>query len=139
MSKYKSSDDGKLIDQRMVIFLKPRYRPASGEDADAAAHRAPGDDRHGAHALSNARWDKGDYDHGEEARLSADARSAEGRHVEFVVERCDDGQRWTEVGRATAPVVHGTASVTVRLQHPKGADPAAAGGHRHVRFHAGLQ
>src|SRR6266852_4591686 len=127
MAKYALSDDGKVIDGRIIVFLKPpQYRdgPASDEDrrrTTSAEESSPAERPDNVAsktqpALKDPRWARSEIEHGEIAAMEVAVEHGEGRRVRFIVER-KDGPRWEQVATVEAAVAKGKARGEVKLEH----------------------
>jgi hypothetical protein len=138
MAKYHDSDDGKKIDGKVVVFLRPR--PAKAPPVDEGKSRASGANlaasaksRGGAEKgqskpdalkqgeLSNPEWVFASGSgraiaHGDIAGTRVRAPGLDGRTVRFRVEAQHDGD-WQPYATVTAPVSHGVAAASFRFLH----------------------
>ena len=144
MTKFHPSDDGKVIDGKIVVFLHPAGGDDSDEEgagpaADGAATQDNADNRSGLEPASatakgetvcNLRWGSKSPADGDEVEMLADA--PDGSTVIFTLERRAVGVGWQSMGSVKSVASSGTARATSRVEHPGGLDDA------HYRFRARL-
>jgi hypothetical protein len=119
--KWDIRDDGKVVDGRVVVFLRRAETPPASADAGApAADEA--DEAQADPRVRNLRWGAGDVLHGDEAEMLADVD--EGVTAFFTLERRLGKGPWQSLGSVKATVSAGTARATIRLEHPGNLDDA---------------
>jgi len=92
--------------------------PQSGQYTVRARQQLVNEEAEGEPELVNPRWGKQGYLHGEEVEMLIDGPPAlEGRTVRFQLQRHQDRQ-WTTIGETTAPLVSGTATGRLTVEHP---------------------
>jgi hypothetical protein len=155
--RYSPSDDGRVIDGKVVVFLQPRNGPLqagrNGIGKGSRSERRNGSNGRDARAsiddgsrpadaaatklLLDARWLRIDgkplngYAHLEKARLVVKAPGLDGRTVRFIIERSSI-DAWAFYDVMTATVVGEKAVAQLRVPHPDANVPRHAG----LRFHA---
>lgn len=129
------SDDGKVVDGKIVVFLRPKRSGASGKEGegpgqgDAAGEGDAADQSDAAEAdgaaegeagsggpVRNLRWGAGAAADGDEVEMLADAQ--DGASVLFTVERRVGAGPWQPLDSVKATASGGTATGKARLEHP---------------------
>ena len=149
---FEPKDDGKVIDGKVVVYLRPLRGPdyddgspdphgKAGGDARAevkpAASGAPDEAEAAKDAakppkppITNLRWSVDAATHGDQVEMAADV--SEGKVVLFTVERRSTGGPWQSIGTVQARVAGGAARASMRLEHSGAIDL------EHCRFRARL-
>ena len=131
MLKYKASDDGAMMDGRIVVFLRPNYRGAQPEpEVTPPKPAAEPEPPEVPSPIKNLRWGTSTSAHGDEVEMLADV--PEDSKVLFTVERRIGEGAWQSMGSVNAQVASGTARATTHVEHACGLDAV------HYRFRARL-
>ncbi|HUJ25560.1 MAG TPA: hypothetical protein VLW85_06060 [Myxococcales bacterium] len=134
---FKPSDDGKVVEGKVVVYLRPRRgAEPPPDDAPAKAEKAGADKKEkpapalAKAQITNLRWSVSAAKHGDEVEMLADV--SEGKSLLFTVERRSTKGQWQALGSVKAAVEGGTARASMKLEHSGAIDL------EHCRFRARL-